>query len=316
MKKRVLFSVLIVLLVGLMFVIGCSRQEAPAPAPAAPAAAPAAPPAPAAPVLDAQQVLMDAAKAYFPKVAQSNNMISSQDVMDNLGSMLIIDIRSADDFAAGHIPGAVHSAWGQVGSIMEKIPRNRPVVVACYSGQTSGQTVAALRMAGFDNALSLSYGMNFGWRDQAGFAAEGTGMNAAADLANVSTPRDDKEKIIWDAVKAYFGRIGSEGNRFIQSQALYDALQTNPQAFTVVDIRRKEDFDAGHIEFSQHSAWAQFGNIIDTLPANRPVVIACYTGQTSGQTVGVMRVLGMDAYSLAFGVRDGWVQRDNLPLVQ
>ena len=304
-----------VLLAALVTTFGCAREETPAPAPAPAAPAPAPEP-PAEPVLDAETVLMDAAKTYFPQVAQSNNMIPSQDVMDNLDAFFIIDIRSAEDFEAGHIPGSYHSAWGQVGNIMEKIPRNRPVVVACYSGQTSGQTVAALRMAGFDNAQSLFYGMNLGFRDRAGFEAEGTGMNAAADLSNVSSPRNAEEEIVWDAVKAYFGRIGTEGNRLLPNQDLYDALQTNPNAFTVVDIRRKDDFDAGHIEFSQHSAWADFGNVIDTLPANRPVVVACYSGQTSGQTVGILRVLGMDAYSLFYGVRDGWVERAGLPLVQ
>ena len=36
------------------------------------------------------------------------------------------------------------------------------LIVACYSGQTAGQTTAVLRMLGHD-AVSLHYGMAVGW---------------------------------------------------------------------------------------------------------------------------------------------------------
>lgn len=94
-----------------------------------------------------------------------------------------------------------------------------------------------------------------------------------------------------------------------------EALEANPNSFYVLDIRKGEDFDAGHIEHSVHSAWAKVGDLLETLPTNRPVVIGCYSGQTAGQTVGILRMLGFDARSLLAGVRDGWVEKEGLPVV-
>jgi rhodanese-related sulfurtransferase len=337
MKRKMLFGVALVLVALMIVFTGCAKKEAAAPAPApvvaaapavvAPAPAPAvvaAPavvmpaPAPVAPAIDKTAVLLKAAKAYFPLVTQSNNMIASKDVKalltDNPEAVFILDIRSAVDFEAGHIPGANHSEWAKVGEIMEKIPQNRQVVVTCYSGQTAGQTVGALRLAGFTNVKSLSSGMKNGWVP-AGFTAEETGMKAAASLNNVSAPKDEEQKVLWDAAKAYFQSVAKDGNKLIAAQALYDALQANPKAFTVIDIRSKEDFDKGHIEFATHSLWAQFGNLLDTLPKTGKIVVACYSGQTAGQTVGVLRTLGYDAYSLTSGYNGGWIAA-SLPLVQ
>ncbi|MBS4032523.1 MAG: rhodanese-like domain-containing protein [Clostridiales bacterium] len=317
MKKN-LRLLLLVLLIGLMIfsVVGCGKSTTPTPPPVAEEPVAEEPEA-----LDPQQVLLDAAKAYFPKVADSNNIIPSEDVKDmlesNPDSVLIIDIRSAEDFEAGHIPGAVHSPWANVGEIMDRIPRNKPVVVACYSGQTAGQTIGALRAAGFDNVKSLFYGIKLGWTGKSGFELEGTGMVAAADLPVVSAPTSEEEEILWQAAKDYFPKVATsaEGNKIIPGADLYAALQDNPSSFHVIDIRSAEHFAEGHIEHSVHSPWSKFGDLLEGLPTNRPIVVACYSGQTAGQTVGILRMMGYDAYSLFYGVRDGYVAKDNLPLV-
>jgi rhodanese-related sulfurtransferase len=323
--KRMKISVVLLLLLltfGLLFT-GCGKKEAEAPAapavqtaPAQPAPAPK-PAEPAAPVIDKEALLLAQAKEYFSQVATNNNLIAAKDLnqmlQDNPGATLVIDIRSDADFEAGHIPGAYHSTWAGLGDVMEKIPTNRQVVVTCYSGQTAGQAIAGLRMAGFSNVKSLTSGMN-GWK-AAELAADETGPKPLSDRSDASSPKTDEEKILWDAVKSFYASVAKDGNKLIKAQELYDTLQTNPKAFTVVDIRSKDDFDAGHIEFSTHSAWAQFGSLLDTLPTSGRIVVACYSGQTAGQTVGVLRTLGYDAYSLQGGMNNGWKVAE-LPLVQ
>lgn len=310
---------MLVLLVVSLVLTGCGKKEAESAAPAAvaqPAPAPQ-PVAPAAPVIDKDAILLAAAKDYFTQVATNNNLISAKDVNmmleDNPGATLVIDIRSEADFEAGHIEGSYHSTWAGLGDVMDRIPLNRQIVVTCYSGQTAGQAIAALRLAGFSNVKSLTSGMN-GWRG-AGLSTDATGSNPLSSRNSVSSPRTDEEQVLWDAVKAYFKSVATDGNKFITSQDLYDTLQTNPRAFTVIDIRGQEDFDAGHIEFSTFSPWGQFGNLLDTLPKSGRIVVACFSGQTSGQTVGVLRTLGYDAYSLQGGINNGWKSAD-LPLVQ
>jgi rhodanese-related sulfurtransferase len=318
MKKWYLM-IMAVLLVAVL-VAGCS-SPAPTPDPQTPGQVD---PKPGDDAPKAEEVLLEAAKAYFAHVAAgNNNMTPSATVKEwldgNPNSVFILDIRSAEDFEKGHIPGAVHSARGKVGEIMDRIPRNKPVIVACYTGQNAGYTVAYLRMAGFENVTSLFYGIKDGWVDRDKLPLEGTGLVKAADLPAVSAPANKKEEIIWARAKEYSKDIDAGKVGFIpldQQQAFYEQLQSNPNAYYVLDIRSAEDFAKGHIEHSSHIAWGQFGTILETLPTNVPVVIGCYSGQTSAQTLGVLRMLGFDsAQSILYGIRDGWVAKNNLPVV-
>jgi rhodanese-related sulfurtransferase len=52
------------------------------------------------------------------------------------------------------------------------LPMDKKVVVYCYSGQTAGQTVAALRLLGYD-AVSLKGGMGVGSNDPLGWSNKG-----------------------------------------------------------------------------------------------------------------------------------------------
>lgn len=322
MKHKLSYVLFLALLALALVFTGCGKKEAAATAaPAQPAAvaapAPTPAPAPAAPAIDKDAVLMAAAKDYFDQVATSNNMMAAKDLKamldDNPDAVLLIDIRSQADFEAGHITGAYHSNWADLGSVMEKIPTNRQVMVICYSGQTASQALGALRLAGFTNAKVLTGGMN-GWK-AAELVGDETGARELSSRSNVSSPKTEEQKVLWDAAKAYFKSVGTDGNKLIKPQDLHDTLQTNPKAFTVIDIRSKSDYDAGHIEYSTHTAWAQMGSQLASLPKNGKIVVTCYSGQTAGQTVGVLRTVGFDAYSLQGGINNGW-KPANLPLVQ
>lgn len=317
MKKKITILMIALLLITLFVTIGCKKEEAAAPVTPTAAVEKKVTTAPAKPAIDKEALLLAKAKDYFAATATNNNMIKPADVnnmlLDNPDAQIIIDIRSAEDFEKGHIAGAYHSDWAKLGDVMEHIPTNRQVVVTCYSGQTAGQAVGALRLAGFNNVKSLQGGMSNGWL-KAELPAEETGMRALSSRPKSTSPKTDEDKALWDAAKVAFASVAKDGNKLIDAQILYDTLQTNPKAFTVIDIRSADDFAKGHIEFSNHSAWTEFGNIIPTLSKKDKVVVTCYSGQTAGQTVGILRAMGYDAYSLKGGM-GGWTKAD-LPTIQ
>jgi rhodanese-related sulfurtransferase len=71
----------------------------------------------------------------------------------------ILSIRRPEDYAKGHIPTAANIAYGQgMEEKLAALPTDRKIVVYCYSGQTSSQTTAILRLMGYD-AYSMSGGM-------------------------------------------------------------------------------------------------------------------------------------------------------------
>ncbi len=73
---------------------------------------------------------------------------------------LVIDVRSPEEFAAGHLEGALHIPWDQTDALAEAIgdDPSRPVVMYCGSGKRVGRAIDALEARGYEalfNATGL-----------------------------------------------------------------------------------------------------------------------------------------------------------------
>jgi rhodanese-related sulfurtransferase len=69
---------------------------------------------------------------------------------------VLLDVRSPEEFAAGHLPGAVNIPVGEVRARAGEIgSRSRPVVTYCRSGGRSARAAATLRELGFEKVLNL-----------------------------------------------------------------------------------------------------------------------------------------------------------------
>jgi rhodanese-related sulfurtransferase len=75
--------------------------------------------------------------------------------------MTIIDLRAAENYAAGHVPGAINMGLAALVDNLSKINPDAPVYLYCYTGHTAAQGTALLQMLGYD-AYSLKFGM-CGW---------------------------------------------------------------------------------------------------------------------------------------------------------
>ena len=83
----------------------------------------------------------------------------------------IVDVREPEEFADGHIPGAVNIPLGRLEIEVDTHPavvaregearslRERPVVLYCLSGGRSARAAAALQRLGFANPVSLAGGI-------------------------------------------------------------------------------------------------------------------------------------------------------------
>jgi phage shock protein E len=62
----------------------------------------------------------------------------------------LVDVRSPDEFAAGHIPGAINIPVQQLEARMHELePKDGTVVLYCRSGRRSGDAARKLKGAGF-----------------------------------------------------------------------------------------------------------------------------------------------------------------------
>lgn len=77
-----------------------------------------------------------------------------------------VDTRSADQFEAGHIPGAAHIEWREVPARLDELPEEGMVILYCNTGSLSAQATFAARLMGRENVLVLQSGM-LGWAENA-----------------------------------------------------------------------------------------------------------------------------------------------------
>lgn len=72
-------------------------------------------------------------------------------VTDLTDDALVLDVREADEWAAGHAPGAVHVPLGEVPARLDELPEtDDPLPVICRSGGRSARAVQWLMHQGFD----------------------------------------------------------------------------------------------------------------------------------------------------------------------
>ncbi|MGD2068089.1 MAG: rhodanese-like domain-containing protein [Gemmatimonadota bacterium] len=65
-------------------------------------------------------------------------------------SAAVLDVRSLSEYRAGHVPGALHAAHTRLGERLDELPRGRPLLVHCASGERSAVAAAYLVRHGFD----------------------------------------------------------------------------------------------------------------------------------------------------------------------
>lgn len=294
MRKSKLVSLFLVFVMMFSFLAACN------------------PATPTPPALVPAEVIATAVKDFLTTIPDTNYIMAPDAALalneDNPDAVFWVDMRTAEDYAKGHITNAVNIPYAKTGEMLEVLPANKQIIFQCYSGQTSAQVTALANMLGF-NASSFRGGINFGWKPLG--LAEDTLQTTENKLPEAKKPTlDEKQQIIWDAVKAYF----TDKNYIIAAKDLNALVEENPDAIMVLDIRSAEDFAKGHISGAVHIPFKEVGTKLDTLPTNKPIYVTCYTGQTAGITIAPLRLMGLNAISLGRGMT-GWTTEAELPVV-
>ncbi|MBB6479783.1 rhodanese-like domain-containing protein [Spirochaeta isovalerica] len=260
-----------------------------------------------------------ASEAYFAEYPGSR-IIPADKVfaaIDANEDFLIVDIRRAEDYANGHLKGAVNAPWGPaLADALNWLPDDIPVYVNCYTGQTAGQTVAVLNIAGIQ-AQSIKSGWNLGISKTEGYENYvETTENMTPDASGVKY-----DAAVKTAAENFFNAIPDKGSNIIASSALKEKMDAEEE-MTIVSIRQPDAYSAGHIEGAINIPFGKdMQKQFAQLPKDEKVYVYCYSGQTAGQTVGVLRMLGYDAVSIKSGMGNagtagsGWEVEGN-PVVQ
>jgi rhodanese-related sulfurtransferase len=81
--------------------------------------------------------------------------VSANTVPDNA---VLLDVREADEWVAGHVEGAVHVPMYEVPAALDRLDRDGEIVVVCRVGSRSAQVAAWLNQQGF-HASNLDGGL-------------------------------------------------------------------------------------------------------------------------------------------------------------
>ncbi len=253
---------------------------------------------------------------------------------DGIGfdNFTILDFRGEGDFNDtnyGHIENAINTSLGELMADLDSgaIPVDKDFMVVCYTGQTAGHAVAALRMLGY-TAYSFKWGMSAwhtdldtGWEGHAG-SVNGAAM-ADAGIAIETTVNDKSGTFAWPTMseevesdaEAVAERVattltaGFKGKLFADIAATLDDYYIvnywTLDQYTGVDVATP-----GHIPGAfQFSPGSDGGSLamdqdLEFLPTDKPIIVYCWTSQTSSQVAFYLNCLGYEAYSLKFGANN------------
>lgn len=226
----------------------------------------------------------------------------------------VFDLRSVTDYEAGHIPGAINVALGNVVSSASSYT-DKPILVVCYTGQTAGHAVIALRLSGYANAIVLKWGMA-GWNpifedpwagnsghDNGNIAVRSSNWvtSASPSVGSFTTPSwtassEDGAGILAERVAAMI----SGGFKGLPSATVL----ATPSTYQIFNYWPEADYTTfGHFNgaFQYQNMTIASGGLSAIDPASESLVY-CYTGQTSSMITAWLNVLGYNVNSVKFGV--------------
>ena len=181
---------------------------------------------------------------------------------------ILVDLRSAADFAAGHIPGSL------------SIPLNKSF------------TTWAGSLLPYDRDIQLL----FPDRDAAGL------REAVRDLALIGL---DRIAGYWtvDAIEWW-----TEQGRPLVPVARMTAAEAAAAKYATVDVRAGSEWSEGHLPGALHIPLPELADRIGELPAGRPLLLQCASGARSMIAASLLQARGIPEVVNLTGGYSAWVR--------
>lgn len=260
--------------------------------------------------------------------AGKSKVVSVDDVYNNIvkakdPGWQIVDIRSAEHYALGHVEGATNIPYKTVAQSIDKFKKDKKILLICYSGQTAAQISALLNILGYD-ASSMSFGMT-GWTKdekiigtkpfncQAGeYPVTTTVSDVKTDnkLPELKTKIADDSKLILDRAGAY---LASGKSAVLKASDVNANITAKDASYFYVDVRKPEHYAKGHVTGAINIPLTDIAKeaSLKKLPTDKKIVLFCYSGQTASQATIFLNLLGYDAYASSFGMM-AWTAKEDI----
>jgi len=277
-------------------------------------------------------LMAEAADKYLasgkPVVMTADKLYETLNDGDPANDPFILDVRKPEDFAKGSIKGSVNIYFYDLfkPENLAKLPKDKPIITACYTGHTASMASLALNAMGY-NATALKWSM-MGWsKDDALLGANkrfpAEQKDYPLDMAAVVLSAAGKTPTVSTGKTALADMIAFQADKYLASgkpvvmtvDKLYEVLNDGDPANDpfVLDVRKPEDYAKGHIKGAANIYFYELfkSDNLAKLPTNKPIIVACYTGHTASMSSLYLNALGYDAAALKWSMM-GWSKNDDL----
>ena len=87
------------------------------------------------------------------KFGQRSNINDGIETCRNTPGAVLVDVREADEYGSGHVPGAVNIPLSVIGQIT--YPKDTPLFLYCLRGARSAKAAKILRQMGYREVYSI-----------------------------------------------------------------------------------------------------------------------------------------------------------------
>jgi rhodanese-related sulfurtransferase len=223
------------------------------------------------------------APAYFPKDAEINRSgarrlseisqpkpFTAAEVAERSADVILLDVRSADEFGSGHIPGSLNIGLGGQFAIWagSLIPLTAKIVIVAATNAQVDEAVMRLARVGIENVIGFLKGGIESWR----YAGQ-----PVATVPQV-TVHDLKQR------------------------AEKDDLQ-------ILDVRRPTEYQNGHVPRAISEPLATLERNISRLPLKKdmPTAVICAGGYRSSAATSVLQKFGFTNLVNITGGTSAWI---------
>jgi glyoxylase-like metal-dependent hydrolase (beta-lactamase superfamily II)/rhodanese-related sulfurtransferase len=84
--------------------------------------------------------------------------VEVQDIARRDQNTLLLDVREPEEYAHGHVPGAVSLPQAELATRLDEVPRDRPIIAICQTGVRSVRAAQFLKQQGYGDVRSLDGG--------------------------------------------------------------------------------------------------------------------------------------------------------------
>lgn len=244
------------------------------------------------------------------------SFIKSSIVHETIGNnILVIDLRPAGLYHAGHIKGSVNKKFEELPGYFEagiKPFEFDKIIMVCEDGQLSSYATCLLRLMGYGNVYAMRWGMSSwndtcaknGWlkgvsdKHEADIETKTNEKPVARSMPELNTSKGTGEEI----ANERFHKLFEDGTGNILITA--DEVFSDPGKYFIINLERKDKYEDGHIPGAvRYKPEATLGLIEEmaTIPSDRTVVVYCGTGHNSAFATAYLRLFGYDARTLKYG---------------